>query len=103
MGTATEAIRALRLKLMLLGISIEEPTYLMGDNKSVIDSTSNVEATLNKKPQAICWHAVREAAASGYIRIGWEPTQTNISDLFTKVLDTPKRRGLLRCIFPKGG
>ena len=103
MRTATEAIRALRLKLMLLGIPIEEPTYLMGDNKSVIDSTSNVEATLNKKHQAICWHAVREAAASGYIRIGWEPTQTNISDLFTKVLDTPKRRGLLRCIFPKGG
>eukprot|EP00980_Cylindrotheca_fusiformis_P025983 scaffold15088_cov93-Cylindrotheca_fusiformis.AAC.1 len=77
MRTATEAIRTLRAKLRLFGIPIEGPTYVLGDNESVVKSTSNVEATLNKKHQAICWHAVREAAAGGWIAIGWEPTETN--------------------------
>ena len=101
MRTAVEQIKALRTKLRFLGIPVEEPTYVLGDNESVVNSTSLVEAKLNKKHQAICWHAGREASAAGWIRIGWEPGPTNISDLFTKVLDTPKRRELLRCIFTK--
>eukprot|EP00980_Cylindrotheca_fusiformis_P022800 scaffold9777_cov61-Cylindrotheca_fusiformis.AAC.1 len=99
--TAMEAIRMLRTKLRLLGILINEPTYVLGDNESVVKSTSNVEAVLNKKHQAICWHAVREASAAGWIRIGWEPTETNMADLFTKALDTRKRRELLSAIYPK--
>ena len=103
MRAAMEAVRSLRIKLQYLGIPVTGPTYLLGDNKSVVLSTTNAESTLNKKPQAICWHAVREAAAQGWLRIGWEPTESNIADLFTKLLEIPKRRDLLSCIFPKGG
>jgi len=98
---AIEHIKALRIKLRMLGIPIEEPSYILGDNESVIKSTSRVEATLNKKHQAICWHTVREAAAGGWVRIGWEPGDSNTADIFTKSLDTPKRDKLLRQIFPK--
>ena len=99
--TVTERIRALRIKLRLFGILVEELTYLFGDNESVVKSTSKVEATLNKKHQVICWHAIREAAAAGWVQIGWEPTATNTADLFTKVMDTMTRQKLLRQIYPK--
>ena len=38
----------------------------------------------------------------GEIRVGKEPTETNIADLFTKLLGKGKRRDLLQCIFIKG-
>jgi hypothetical protein len=76
-----------------------------GDNDSVVvKSASRVEARFHKKHNAICFHMAREACAAGWIRVGWEPTSTNIADLFTKVLlDTAQRRKLLRSIFVKGG
>lgn len=103
MRIAVERIRALRYKLRMFGIPIEGPTNVLGDNKSVINSASLVEARLHKKHNAICFHAVREASAAGWIRCGWEPTKSNIADLFTKMLDTIQRRILLRMIFIKGG
>lgn len=86
----------------MFGIPIEGPTNILGDNESVVNSASKVEARLNKKHNAICFHAVREAAAAKWVRVGWEPTQTNIADIFTKMLDTEQRRKLLKLIFTKG-
>ena len=87
----------------MFGIPIEGPTNILGDNESVVNSASKVEARLNKKHNAICFHTVREASAAKWIRVGWEPTDTNIADIFTKMLDTEQRRRLLRSIFVKGG
>ena len=87
----------------MFGIPIQGPTNVLGDNKSVVNSASLVEARLHKKHNAICFHVVREASAAGWIRVGWEPTETNIADIFTKMLDTMQRRKLLRMIFVKGG
>ena len=101
MKTGIEKVKALRIKLQLLGIPIEGPSLILGDNESVIKSTSRVEARLDKKHQSICWHAIREAAAAGWVKIGKEPTKTNTADLFTKCLEIPKRRQLLSNIFPK--
>jgi hypothetical protein len=103
MRIAVEQIRALRYKLRMFGIPIEGPTNVLGDNESVVNSASRVDARLHKKHNAICFHTVREAAAAGWIRVGWEPTKSNVADLFTKMLDTEQRRFLLRMIFVKGG
>ena len=46
--------------------------------------------------------AAREAAAVGEIRVGKEGTDTNVADLFTKMLHASKRRFLLECTFIKG-
>ncbi|GAX14347.1 hypothetical protein FisN_UnNu047 [Fistulifera solaris] len=101
MRIAVEKIRALRYKLRMFGIPIEGPTSVLGDNESVVNSVSKMEARLNKKHNAICFHAVREACAAGWIRVGKEPTATNVADLFTKMLPTAKRREHLVKIFIK--
>jgi hypothetical protein len=88
--------------LRMFGIPIEGPTNVLSDNESVVNSALKVEAQLNKKHNAICFHIVREAAAANWIRVGWEPTETNIADIFTKMLETEKRRQLLSRIFVKG-
>jgi hypothetical protein len=87
----------------MFGIPILGPTNVLGDNKSVVNSASKVEARLNKKHNAICFHTVWEALAVNWIRVGWEPTETNIADIFTKMLETEQRRYLLSKIFVKGG
>ena len=101
MRIAVEKIRALRYKLRMFGIPIAGPTAVLGDNESVVNSASKMDARLNKKHNAICFHTVREASAAGWIRVGWEPTATNIADLFTKMLPTAKRREHLQKIFVK--
>jgi len=65
MQIAIETIRTLQTKLHLLGILVEEHTYILGDNESVVNITSTVETKLNKKHQAIYWHTIREASATG--------------------------------------
>jgi hypothetical protein len=103
MRIATERIKALRYKLRMFGIPIEGATNVLGDNESVVNSASKREARLNKKHNAICFHTVREASAANWIQVGWEPTASNIADIFTKMLDTEQRRKLLSRIFVKGG
>jgi hypothetical protein len=88
--------------LRMFGIPIEGATDVLGDNESVVNSASKVEARLNKKHNAICFHTVREASAAQWVRVGWELTETNIADIFTKMLDTEQRRKLLLQIFTKG-
>ena len=101
MRVAVERIRALRYKLRMFGIPIAGPTAILGDNESVVNSVSKMEVRLNKKHNAICFHTVREACAAGWIRVGWEPTETNMADLFTKMLPTVIRRKHMRRIFNK--
>ena len=36
------------------------------------------------------------------IGVGKEPTETNIADLFTKLLGRGKRKDTLQCVFLKG-
>ena len=100
--TATEKVRALRIKLRMLGIPVVGPTSMFCDNDSVVKSTAKVEARLNKKHQAICWHAVREACAAGWILVGKEPSVYNLADLFTKLLSEPRRKMLLQHIYING-
>jgi hypothetical protein len=102
MRIAIERIKALRYKLRMFGIPIEGATDVLGDNESVVNSASKVEARLNKKHNAICFHTDQEASAAKWVRVGWEPTETNIANIFTKMLDTKQRRRLLFQIFTKG-
>ena len=99
MRIALERVRALRYKLRMFGIPIDGPTNILGDNESVVNAASRVEAKLNKKHNAICYHAVREACAAGWVRVGWEPSETNVADLFTKMLTIESRGRLLSSIF----
>ena len=57
--TCMESIVALRYKLRMFGIPFEGPTQVLCDNKSVVDNSSKLESKLNKKHNAIAYHAVR--------------------------------------------
>jgi len=92
---AVELIDALRYKLRMFGVPIEGPTNVFCDNESVYKNVSTPESVLKKKHHSIAYHRCRESVAAKVIRIAWEPTATNLSDIFTKVLPQFVRDTLL--------
>lgn len=58
MKQGIEALCGVRCKLRMMGIPIIGPSYIWGDNLSVIKILSKSESTLNKKSNSICYHAV---------------------------------------------
>ena len=89
--TCTEHVMALRFKLRMFGIPIDGETKILNDNKSVVDSSSKIESTLNKKHSSIAYHLVRQAVAAGIVRVGWIEGISNIADALTKRLTKLRR------------
>ena len=99
MKQCCEYIRGLRYKLRMMGIQVNGPAYIQGDNKSVLCNTSIPDSTLNKKSQSIAYHFVREGAARDEWRTAYINTRDNAADLLTKVLPMgEKRRGFVRML-----
>jgi hypothetical protein len=95
---ARDLIISMRYKLRMFGILIEGPAQVFCDNQGVVKNTSLPESVLTKKHNAINYHAVQEAVAAGVLEVIKEDTQTNLADLFTKVLPSNRRRELLGSI-----
>ena len=87
-----EAMRGLRYKLRMMGVEIDGPTYVHGDNMSVIHNTQRPESTLKKKSNSLCYHAVRESVAMGESLVTHIPTVENPADLCTKVMPGGQKR-----------
>ena len=98
MKQCIETLRGIRYKLRMMGVEIVGPSYLYGDNMSVINNTSKPESILRKKSNSICYHFVREAVAFKECLTAHIPTLENWADLLTKVLSGKKRRDLVRGI-----
>ena len=58
MKQCCEYIRGLRYKLRMIGILVEGPTCIYGDNQSVLANTIIPDSTLKKKSQSIAYHFV---------------------------------------------
>ena len=58
MKQCCEYIRGLRYRLRMMGIPCEGPTYIYGDNQSVLANTSVPDSTLKKKSQSIAYHFI---------------------------------------------
>ena len=95
MKQAVELVKALRYKLRMFGVPIDGPASVYCDNEAVYKNVSAPASVLNKKMHAISYHYCREAVASGTIQVAKEDTDTNLSDLFTKVLTRQRREYLL--------
>ena len=95
MKQAVELVKALRYKLRMFGVPIDGEAAVYCDNEAVYKNVSNPASVLNKKMHAISYHYCREAVAAGVIKIAKEDTETNLSDLFTKVLSQDRREFLL--------
>ena len=87
-----EAMRGLRRKLRMMGVSVPTPSYIYGDNMSVIHNTQRPESTLKKKSNSICYHAARESVAMGESLTGHISTHENPADLCTKIIPGGMKR-----------
>jgi hypothetical protein len=58
-------LRGLGYKLRMMGMGISFPSYIYGNNMSVIHNIQHPEPMLKKKSNLICYHAVRELVAFG--------------------------------------
>ena len=75
----------------MFGIPIEGPTNVFCDNRGVVLKSSRPESTLQKKHNEINYHAVREAATAGILRVDKEDGTTNLADLLATVLTGQKK------------
>jgi hypothetical protein len=87
MRTATEEAIAIRYMLRSLGIPVNKPTRLFGDNLGVIQNASMPEANLHKKHVAISFHRVRECVAAKIVAPYHVDGKDNFADILTKALD----------------
>ncbi|EJK62678.1 hypothetical protein THAOC_16700 [Thalassiosira oceanica] len=92
MKSACEYVRGLRYKLRMMGLRVDEPAYIYGDNQSVLANSGNPGATLKKKTSAIAYHFVREGCVRDEWRTGYVNTHDNVADLFTKPLPNTDKR-----------
>ena len=92
MKQATEYVRGLRYKLRMMGIPVEEPTLVYGDNQSVLANTTMPSSTLKKKSNSIAYHFVREGCARDEWRTTYINTHLNPADMLTKPLPPGEKR-----------
>ncbi|KAL7528322.1 hypothetical protein ACHAXR_005938, partial [Thalassiosira sp. AJA248-18] len=98
MKQASEYVKGLRYKLRMFGIPVLEPTFIFGDNQSVLWNTTMPGSTLKKKSNAIAYHFVREGCAQDAWRTAYINTHLNVADLMTKPLSGEKRWGFIRML-----
>jgi hypothetical protein len=96
--TAIEMIKGLRYKLRMLGVPLDGHAHIRVDNQSVVFNTTIPESTLKKKCNAISYHFVREAIASGIGKVSYEPTASNKADMLTKVQSGVKRQRIAQTV-----
>jgi hypothetical protein len=80
----TEQIIDLRNTLRYLGVLVREKSYMFGDNKSVVDSSMQINAKLHKRHAMLPFHHVREAKASEILGFYFLPGDDNPADILSK-------------------
>jgi hypothetical protein len=65
MKNGIETCHKLRYKLRMMVITLGGPTFIYGNNMSVVHNTRQPESGLKKKSNSIFYHAVRKSAAMG--------------------------------------
>ena len=76
----------------MMGIPVEGPMYIYGDNQSVLANITIPDSTLKKKSQSIAYHYVREGVARDEWRTSYVSTHDNKADLLTKQLPHGEKR-----------
>ncbi len=95
---ATELILELRYTLRMLGVPLDGPALMLGDNMSVVLNTTVPSSVLKKKHLGIGYHRVREAVAAKILRFAHIPSEDNVADVLTKPLGNIAFHRLVRPI-----
>ena len=96
MKACVESIQALRFKLRMFGVPIDDATQIFCDNKSVVTNSTKVESMLNKKHNSISYHYVRWCVVAYVITVGWIPSKEELNYPMTKRLSAMTREYLFQ-------
>ena len=92
MKICCEYLRGLRYKLRMMGIPCDFPSYIFGDNQSVLANTTKPFSMLRKKSCSIAYHFVREGVSKDEWRTTYINTHDNVADILTKPLPGGEKR-----------
>ena len=93
---ATEQIIDIRITLRYLGVPIHGPSYLFGDNESVVNSSSQPHGKLHKRHTALSYHRVRHGIASKILKFFHVKGTQNPADVLSKHWSYAKVWNVLR-------
>eukprot|EP00986_Skeletonema_menzelii_P007778 scaffold3101_cov93-Skeletonema_menzelii.AAC.1 len=82
--TAIEQMKTIKYTLLYLGVPVIDRSILVGDNKSVVDCTSQPHSRLAKRHLMLSYHYVRDAIASGNYAFVWLNGKDNPADILSK-------------------
>jgi hypothetical protein len=83
---AAQQIIDLRYTLRMMGIPLDGPSWMFGENASVITSSTIPHSTLNKCHNALSLNCVRECIASKMLYLLHCSGKLNLTDMLTKPL-----------------
>jgi hypothetical protein len=87
---ATELILEISYLFRSLGVTLDWPVLMLGDNMPVFLNTSVPSSVLKKKYNAISYYRVREAIAARIKRLTYIKSEENVSVVLTKPLSSEK-------------
>ena len=76
----------------MMVIPVDEPSFVFGDNQSMLGNTANPGSTIKNKSQLICFHFICEGCARDEWCTAYVKTCENIADLLTKYLPNREKR-----------
>jgi hypothetical protein len=82
--TCVEHVIDLRNTLRYLGVPIRSTSYMFGDNQSVVNSSTQVNAKLHKRHNILSFNQVREAVAARIVAYHFIPGNLNPADILSK-------------------
>ena len=82
--TAVDQIIDIRTTLRYLGVPIRDKSYMFGDNKSVVTSSTIPNSTISKRHHLASYHRVREAIAAKFFSFHWKDGKSNPADILSK-------------------
>ena len=82
--TAVDQIIDIRTTLRYLGVPIRDKSYMFGDNRSVLTSSTIPNSTISKRHHLASYHRVREAIAAKFISFHWKDGKSNPADILSK-------------------
>ena len=72
------------IRLAIHGVPIRDKSYMFGDNRSVVTSSTIPNSTISKRHHLVSYHRVREAIAAKYISFIWKDGKSNPADILSK-------------------
>ncbi len=95
---AVEQIIDMRYTLRMMGVPLDGPLWLFGDNESVIVSSTIPTSTLKKRHNSISYHLCCETIALSIVNFIHLSGEENPADVLTKHLESWKHIPLMKPI-----